>query len=251
MNDDGREPPMVTPPRTAQSLQAAPDEGLDASPTRRAFLAHMRHQLRTPINAMIGYSEMLLEDAADRGQEDFIPDLQRIHTASNQLLAHVNNIFDPAQLDGSHSRLQPDMFGATLQPVLLTPVTAIVGYSEMLLEDATDRGQKDFIPDLQRIHDAAQHFLVLIKDIASCPALQAPAEDHDHQAPAVTPTSREVETAIQPPVKAVDVVGKPIMAPCWSWTITRLTVMSCPVVWCNAVTASPSRPTDVRPYRCS
>ena len=208
MNDDGREPPMVTPPRTAQSLQAAPDEGLDASPTRRAFLAHMRHQLRTPINAMIGYSEMLLEDAADRGQEDFIPDLQRIHTASNQLLAHVNNIFDPAKLDGSHSRLQPDMFGATLQPVLLTPVTAIVGYSEMLLEDATDRGQKDFIPDLQRIHDAAQHFLVLIKDIASCPALQAPAEDHDYQAPAVAPTSREVETAIQPPVKTVDVVGQ-------------------------------------------
>ena len=68
MNDDGRAPPMVTPSRTAQSPRAAPDEGLDARPAQRAFLAHMRHQLRTPINAMIGYSEMLLEDAADRGQ---------------------------------------------------------------------------------------------------------------------------------------------------------------------------------------
>ena len=98
MNDDGREPPMAIPPRIVQSLQAVPDKALDASRTRRAFLAHMRHQLRTPINAMIGYSEMLLEDAADRGQEDFIPDLQRIHTASNQLLACVNDIFDPAEL---------------------------------------------------------------------------------------------------------------------------------------------------------
>ena len=127
---------MVTPPRTAQSPQAAPDEGLDASPTQRAFLAHMRHQLRTPINAMIGYSEMLLEDAADRGQEDFIPDLQRIHLASNQLLAHVNDIFDPARLEASSSGLNLHTFDANLQPVLLTPVTAIIGYSEMLLEDA-------------------------------------------------------------------------------------------------------------------
>ena len=203
MNDDGRAPPMVTPPRTAQSPQAAPDEGLDASPTQRAFLAHMRHQLRTPINAMIGYSEMLLEDAADRGQEDFIPDLQRIHMASNQLLAHVNDIFDPARLEASPSGLNLHTFDANLQPVLLTPVTAIIGYSEMLLEDAADRGQEDFIPDLQRICDAAQHFLVLIKDTANCPALQAEAGDPNHQAPAASSTSRGVETAIRLPLKGV------------------------------------------------
>ena len=101
MNDDGHAPSMVTPPRIAQFPQAGPDEGLDARSTQRAFLAHMRHQLRTPINAMIGYSEMLMEDAADRGQEDFIPDLQRIHMASNQLLVHVNDIFDPARFEAS------------------------------------------------------------------------------------------------------------------------------------------------------
>ncbi len=56
---------------------------------------------------------------------------------------------------------------ATLQPVLLTPITAIVGYSEMLLEDAGDQGQEDFIPDLQKICDAAQHFLLLLVAIWS------------------------------------------------------------------------------------
>ena len=193
MNDDDREPP----------LQARPDEALDANRTRRAFLAHMRHQLRTPINAMIGYSEMLLEDAADRGQEDFIPDLQRIHTASNQLLAHVNDIFDPAKLETSQFSLDLDPFGAHLQSVLLTPVTAIVGYSEMLLEDAADRGQEDFMPDLQKIHDAAQHFLVLLNDTANCPALQATAGEIDRHPPEVSPISREIETAIHPPARAV------------------------------------------------
>jgi adenylate cyclase len=203
MNDDGSEAPMAIPPRIAQSLQPAPAEALDASRTRRAFLAHMRHHLRTPINAMIGYSEMLLEDVAERGQEDFIPDLQRIHTASNQLLAHVNDIFDPARLDTSQCSLELDTFGANLQPILLTPVTAIIGYSEMLLEDAADQGQEDIIPDLQKIHDAAQHFLVLINNTANSPALQAAAGDIDHQAPAASPISWEIETAIHSPARAV------------------------------------------------
>ena len=32
-----------------------------------AQLSHLRHELRTPINHVIGYSEMLLEDIADDG----------------------------------------------------------------------------------------------------------------------------------------------------------------------------------------
>jgi adenylate cyclase len=208
MNDDGREAPMAIPPRIAQSLQAAPAEALDASRTRRAFLAHMRHQLRTPINAMIGYSEMLLEDAADGGQEDFIPDLQRIHTASNQLLARVNDIFDPAELQAGQFSLDLDTFGANLQPALRTPVTAIVGYSEMLLEDAADRGREEFIPDLQKIHEAAQHFLVLINDTVNCPAQQAAAGDLEQQASEASSTIRAMVTADDPPVGAAGNTGQ-------------------------------------------
>jgi signal transduction histidine kinase len=46
---------------------AAPIELVDEAPDRervvRASLAYVRHELKTPINAIIGYSEMLLEDA--------------------------------------------------------------------------------------------------------------------------------------------------------------------------------------------
>jgi class 3 adenylate cyclase len=166
----------------------------------------MRHQLRTPINAMVGYSEMLLEDAADRGQEDFIPDLQRIHTASNQLLAHVNDIFDPGKLETSQFSL--DLDPAHLQSVLLTAVTAIVGYSEILLADAADRGQEDFIPDLHKIYDAARHFLSMLHDIANCPALRAAAGDADQRAHEVSPISWGLETTMQPPARGVGNAGQ-------------------------------------------
>jgi adenylate cyclase len=207
MNDEGREPIMDTPLRPPQLPPAAPDEGPDIGPTARGLLAHMRHQLCTPINAMIGYSELLLEDAADRGQEDFIPDLQRIRTASNQILAHVSDIFERATLEAGYSGLIPDAFEADLQAVLLTSVTAIVGYSELLLEDAADRLQEDFVPDLQRIRDAAQCFLGLMRDIANWPALQAAAGDIAHQAPQTSPISRKLETASHPLVGAVGDTG--------------------------------------------
>jgi adenylate cyclase len=202
MNADSYDSMMAPPLRIGQSLQAAPDERRDPSRTQRAFLAHMRHQLRTPINAMIGYCEMLLEAAADQGQEEFVPDLERIHTASHQLLARVNNIFDPAQVEAGKLNLNPDTFSGTLYATLRTPVTAIVSYSEMLLADAAAAGQTDFIPDLRRIHHAAQHFLTVLNDPANHPAPQAATNDLGLQAAAAPLTRQRGMTASDSPLAA-------------------------------------------------
>ncbi len=52
----------------------------------------MRHELCTPVNAIVGYTEMLLEDAQDQGQDNFVPDLNRIHTAGKTLLMLINTL---------------------------------------------------------------------------------------------------------------------------------------------------------------
>ena len=62
-------------------------------------LAHMRHTLRTPLNHIIGYSEMLLEEAGERGLETFAADLQKIHTAGKQLLACINEFLNPSMAE--------------------------------------------------------------------------------------------------------------------------------------------------------
>jgi adenylate cyclase len=58
--------------------------------------AQIRHTLRTPLNHIIGYSEMLLEEAGERALEDFVADLQRIHTAGKHLQALINDLLDTA-----------------------------------------------------------------------------------------------------------------------------------------------------------
>jgi len=59
-------------------------------------LANIRHTLRTPLNHIIGYSEMLLEEADERGLEAFTADLRKIHAAGKQLLVCINELLEPA-----------------------------------------------------------------------------------------------------------------------------------------------------------
>jgi two-component system sensor histidine kinase/response regulator len=56
-------------------------------------------------------------------------------------------------------------FLANMSHELRTPMNAILGYSEMLIEEAGDSGQHDFIPDLRRINQAGTHLLSLINDV--------------------------------------------------------------------------------------
>ena len=57
--------------------------------------ADLRHNLRTPLNQIIGYSEMLAEDAKDAGQTAFVADLEKIHKAAHNLLALLDTALAP------------------------------------------------------------------------------------------------------------------------------------------------------------
>jgi phosphoserine phosphatase RsbU/P len=54
-------------------------------------LSHLRHDLRTPINQILGYSELLMEEAADAGHDGYDADLGKIRNAAKQLLNLIND----------------------------------------------------------------------------------------------------------------------------------------------------------------
>lgn len=54
-------------------------------------LSHLRHDLRTPINQIIGYSELLMEEADDAGHTGYDADLGKIKNAAKQLLNLIND----------------------------------------------------------------------------------------------------------------------------------------------------------------
>jgi PAS domain S-box-containing protein len=64
-------------------------------------------------------------------------------------------------------------FLANMSHELRTPLNAIIGYSEMLMEDAEDMGEDDFVVDLKKIRSAGKHLLELINEVLDLSKIEA------------------------------------------------------------------------------
>jgi signal transduction histidine kinase len=69
----------------------------DGNQGEHARLAAIRHEFRTPLNAILGYSELLLEDSQAQDRDDFVAELRKIQAGGHRLLVLVNEILDAGQ----------------------------------------------------------------------------------------------------------------------------------------------------------
>lgn len=89
------------------------------STSSRTNLSHLRHDLRTPINQIIGYSELLMEEAEDAGHDAYAPDLTKIRNAAKQLLNLIND-----NLTDNRMQLSGDIVDAGAQTAPPFPFTS-------------------------------------------------------------------------------------------------------------------------------
>lgn len=61
--------------------------------TQHALPPALLHDLRTPLGHILGYAELLKEQAEDAGHHDLIPYIDKIHMAGEQLLALFDQNF--------------------------------------------------------------------------------------------------------------------------------------------------------------
>ena len=78
-----------------------------ASEAHQQNLADLRHDLCTPINQILGYSEMLEEDAAASQQQEFVDDLRKIQRAATSLLTMIRERLTEAPPLASSQRELP------------------------------------------------------------------------------------------------------------------------------------------------
>jgi len=175
---------------------ARPSPEADSDRARRALLAHMRHDLRTPVNAIIGYSEMLLEDAPSPAAAD----LEKILASGRSLLGLINQILDPARIEGKE-QVDLEAFGAEMRHHLRTPVNAVIGYSEMLLEEPEGLGA-EAQADLGRIHAAGNRLLSLIDDILKLSQMESGTLELDVEASGFSTVIKDVVSSIEAPDSA-------------------------------------------------
>src|SRR4051812_23089505 len=84
-----------------RTLRAALRQAEIANKMKAAFLAAMSHELKTPLNAVLGFSEIIRDEilgpVGNQGYRDYAAD---IHNSGAKLLAVINDVLDVSRLEG-------------------------------------------------------------------------------------------------------------------------------------------------------
>jgi len=90
--------------RTAE-LTVARDAALTSSRHKSEFLANMTHELRTPIQSIIGYVDLAKEEAENEGHFDMASDLDKVTRNADRLLGMINCLLDLSKIEAGRMEL--------------------------------------------------------------------------------------------------------------------------------------------------
>jgi signal transduction histidine kinase len=96
----------------ATRLRVAKDAAEEADRTKSGFLAMVSHELRTPLTTIIGYSEMMIEQAEADALPQYVADLRTVHTAGHHLLALINDILDFSKIEAGKLEIAKEPYDA-------------------------------------------------------------------------------------------------------------------------------------------
>ncbi len=123
----------------------------DTGPLRYADLAELRHNLRTPVNHVMGYTEMLMEDAAESGQDGTKKALAEIRSAAHLALGQINEKL------GNREEVERGRLKELCES--LQPLVDRIGNSVSLIKPSAN---PDWHADLERIDSAARSMIRLL-----------------------------------------------------------------------------------------
>ena len=100
MNDKKQEKYICKLLDYQKQLQISNEEAEKASRVKTEFLSHMSHDIRTPINGIIGMARMIRRDPGNTKKT--LECLDKIDVASNHLLSLINDVLDMSKLESGN-----------------------------------------------------------------------------------------------------------------------------------------------------
>jgi signal transduction histidine kinase len=94
---------------TEVQLRDATDQAQRALLAKSGFLAKMSHELRNPLNAIIGYSEILIDEASGEDIQKS-KDLNSIRSAGYRLLGLINDLLELSRLEAGKVEVRLEEF---------------------------------------------------------------------------------------------------------------------------------------------
>lgn len=94
--------------KSQEMIQNAYEYALKANEAKKEFLSHISHELKTPVNEIMGMAQMASGEREDQNKLDRY--LNNIVSSSNKLIAIINNILDAVKVDSNKLLLVKEPF---------------------------------------------------------------------------------------------------------------------------------------------
>ena len=138
-------------------------------PLTAEALAHLRHELRTPINHILGYTEILLEDSADTGLAGFSDALREMNAGGRAMLEAIQAAL--AENSGGVSAGQLESLAAKINP----QAGRMLAAAGALAAGLSNSGNEDAVADIGRVAVACRRLLSLVAAMTGAAAEPPPA----------------------------------------------------------------------------
>ncbi len=104
----------------------------EANRLKSQFLANMSHEVRTPMNAIIGFTRLVLRRGADRLSKQHQDNLVKVMLSAEHLLNLINDVLDLSKIEAGRLEVKPEPFD-----VKRTVVNACATVGPMVKDDVT------------------------------------------------------------------------------------------------------------------
>lgn len=139
---------------------------------REALFASLRSEFSTPLDVIVGYTEILLDVLAFYQLEAYEDDLKKILQSGKLLQSRVDEVLSFGTVAGKAKAFNLKTFSSELQFNLLTPLNSVIGYCELLLDEEFSIEQEQFTHDIEKILLAAKLFINYINEINKLAQIQ-------------------------------------------------------------------------------
>ena len=86
-------------------LEIALKKAEDASLAKTSFLHNMSHDIRTPMNAVLGYAQLMKDELKGKGMPETSEHLEKLQQSGNLLLSIINNVLDMARIESGRMEI--------------------------------------------------------------------------------------------------------------------------------------------------
>lgn len=131
--------------KAVHEAEKATREAREANKAKSSFLANMSHDIRTPMNAIVGITELMNHETGL--SEKMHSYIVKIQNSSRYLLSLINDILDMSKIESGEVRLVSEPFG----------LADVLWQADSLIRAQTSAKMQDFTV---RIHDIVHEFLI-------------------------------------------------------------------------------------------